>query len=165
MLIVCAAFFARVKPVSTIANPACMNMTREPASSVHTKLIAILLWPTVSITSEIVGFFASLTVTSFAVPVTAPVGSPCPIAPCAYAVDEPAARLSTHVSNATTSAFPNNFVCRLMFPVLFVTESIYLGTRVPGTRRAVRRGDVLMHLENRSRRQLSWSAVNRADDY
>ena len=43
MLIVWAAFLARVKPVSTIANPACMNMTRKPASSVQTKLMAILL--------------------------------------------------------------------------------------------------------------------------
>ena len=65
-----------------------------------------------------VGFFASLTVTSLAVPVTAPVGSPCPIAPCAYAVDLPAVRLTTHVSNAIRSAFPNIFVCLLMFPVL-----------------------------------------------
>ena len=31
MLIVCAAFLARQKPVSTIAKPACMNMTRKPA--------------------------------------------------------------------------------------------------------------------------------------
>ncbi len=41
--IVCAAFLARVNPVSTIAKPACMNITRKPASSVHTKLMAILL--------------------------------------------------------------------------------------------------------------------------
>src|SRR2546422_1057069 len=40
MVMVCAAFFARVKPVSTIENPACMNITRNPATSVHTKLIA-----------------------------------------------------------------------------------------------------------------------------
>ena len=58
---VCAAFFARVKPVSTIANPACMNMTRKPVNSVQTMLIAILLWPTVSITSVSVGLAASLT--------------------------------------------------------------------------------------------------------
>src|SRR5881628_2089386 len=37
---VCAAFFARVKPVSTIAKPACMNITRKPVTSVHTKLMA-----------------------------------------------------------------------------------------------------------------------------
>src|SRR5579884_3531040 len=35
-----AAFLARVNPVSTIANPACMNITRKPVTSVHTKLIA-----------------------------------------------------------------------------------------------------------------------------
>src|SRR2546428_7961300 len=40
MVIVCAAFFARVNPVSTIAKPACMNITRNPATSVHTKLMA-----------------------------------------------------------------------------------------------------------------------------
>src|SRR4029453_6157095 len=86
--IVWAAFFARVNPVSTIANPACMNITRKPASNVHTKLMAILLCPTVSITSVSVGFFASFTVTSAPVPVGAPVGSPrgCPMAPCACAV-------------------------------------------------------------------------------
>ena len=43
MLIVCAAFLARQNPVSTIAKPACMNMTRNPARSVQTTLIAILL--------------------------------------------------------------------------------------------------------------------------
>src|SRR2546422_850879 len=40
MVIVCAAFLARVNPVSTIAKPACMNITRNPATNVHTKLIA-----------------------------------------------------------------------------------------------------------------------------
>src|SRR5882724_6732021 len=40
MVIVCAAFLARVKPVSTMAKPACMNITRNPATKVHTKLIA-----------------------------------------------------------------------------------------------------------------------------
>src|SRR2546426_8939864 len=35
-----AAFLARVKPVSTIAKPACMNITRKPVTSVHTKLMA-----------------------------------------------------------------------------------------------------------------------------
>src|SRR3989475_5289665 len=40
---VCAAFLERVKPVSTIANPACMNITRKPATSVQTKLIATVL--------------------------------------------------------------------------------------------------------------------------
>jgi hypothetical protein len=72
---VCAAFFARVKPVSTIAKPACMNITRKPVSSVHMMLIETLLWPTVSITSISVGFAASFTGTSEALPVVAPVGS------------------------------------------------------------------------------------------
>ena len=39
MLIVWALFFARQRPVSTIANPACMNITRNPATSTHTMLI------------------------------------------------------------------------------------------------------------------------------
>ena len=43
IVMVCATFFARVKPVSTNAKPACMNMTRNPARSTHTMLIAILL--------------------------------------------------------------------------------------------------------------------------
>ena len=38
IVIVCAAFLARVKPVSASANPACMNITRKPAMSVQTKL-------------------------------------------------------------------------------------------------------------------------------
>src|SRR5712691_617569 len=40
MVMVCAAFLARVNPVSTIAKPACMNITRNPATNVHTKLMA-----------------------------------------------------------------------------------------------------------------------------
>src|SRR5258706_12820487 len=43
MVMVCAAFFARVKPVSTSAKPACMNITRNPATSVQTKLMATVL--------------------------------------------------------------------------------------------------------------------------
>ena len=52
-----------------------MNITMNPAMSVHTMLMAILLWPTVSITSGSVGFAGSFTGTSLAVPVVAPVGS------------------------------------------------------------------------------------------
>ena len=70
-----AAFLARVKPVSTMANPVCMNMTRKPAIRVQTMLMEILLWPTVSITSARVGLAGSFTGTSAAVPVVAPVGS------------------------------------------------------------------------------------------
>src|SRR5258708_12629918 len=73
--IVWAAFLARQKPVSTMANPACMNMTRKPVMSVQTMLIEILLWPTVAITSASVGALASFTGTSDAVPVLSPVGS------------------------------------------------------------------------------------------
>src|SRR5882762_11629260 len=43
MVMVCAAFFERVNPVSTSAKPACMNITRKPATSVQTKLMATVL--------------------------------------------------------------------------------------------------------------------------
>src|SRR6266487_1007999 len=43
IVMVCAAFFARVKPVSTSAKPVCMNITRKPATSVQTKLMATVL--------------------------------------------------------------------------------------------------------------------------
>jgi hypothetical protein len=43
IIIVWATFLARVKPVSTSAKPACMNMTRKPASRVHIMLIATRL--------------------------------------------------------------------------------------------------------------------------
>ncbi len=45
---VCPAFFARVKPVSAMAIPACMNMTRNPHTRVHTMFNAIRLWPITS---------------------------------------------------------------------------------------------------------------------
>src|SRR6478672_13838331 len=41
IVMVWPAFLERVNPVSTNAKPACMNMTRNPASSVHTKLIDV----------------------------------------------------------------------------------------------------------------------------
>ena len=37
MDMVWATFLARMRPVSTSANPACMNMTRKPATRVQTK--------------------------------------------------------------------------------------------------------------------------------
>ena len=46
IIMVWLAFFARHSPVSTIAKPACMNMTRKPVTSVQTKLMAIWFWPT-----------------------------------------------------------------------------------------------------------------------
>src|SRR4029450_11316996 len=44
MLIVWAAFLARQSPVSTSANPACMNMTRKPVISVQIMLMEKRLW-------------------------------------------------------------------------------------------------------------------------
>ena len=81
--IVWAAFLARQRPVSTIAKPACMNITRKPASKVHTMLIEIKLWAMRSYRSALV----SLPGTSFPfsgvpsppglaqTPAAAPVGS------------------------------------------------------------------------------------------
>ena len=46
MVMVWAAFLARVKPVSTSAKPACMNITRKPASRTHTKFRATRVCPT-----------------------------------------------------------------------------------------------------------------------
>src|SRR5216117_2988296 len=77
IIIVWLAFFARANPVSTIANPACMNMTRKPVTKVQTKLVAMRFWPTALTTSAIVSpFFGSPTGMSAAVPVTVPAGSP-----------------------------------------------------------------------------------------
>ena len=45
IIMVWLAFLARHRPVSTMAKPACMNMTRKPATSVQTKLIAMRFWP------------------------------------------------------------------------------------------------------------------------
>ncbi len=44
MLNVCDAFLARHSPVSTIAKPACMNITRKPVINVQTMLIENRLW-------------------------------------------------------------------------------------------------------------------------
>src|SRR2546430_17383021 len=38
MPMVLTAFLARVNPVSTIAKPTCMNITRNPAMSTHARL-------------------------------------------------------------------------------------------------------------------------------
>src|SRR5689334_18768734 len=75
IIIVCATFLARVKPVSARANPACMNMTRKPVSNVHMRLIDTLLWPTASAISSSVGLPAVLAVTSATPPVAVPPGS------------------------------------------------------------------------------------------
>ena len=39
--IVLTAFFERVKPVSSIAKPTCMNITRKAAISTQTRLSAM----------------------------------------------------------------------------------------------------------------------------
>ena len=71
------AFFTRVSPDSTMAKPACMNMTRKPQTRVQTKLIATLFCPIWLPASASVGpAFASVTVTSAMVPVMVPPGSP-----------------------------------------------------------------------------------------
>src|SRR5258706_7897261 len=70
-------FFARASPVSTIAKPACMNMTRNPVTSVQTKLVATRFWPTIVTTSATVKpALASAIGMSAAVPVIVPAGSP-----------------------------------------------------------------------------------------
>src|SRR5258708_36245732 len=62
--IVCAALFARVKPVSTRANPACMNITRKPVKSVQTKLMPTRFWPATLASSAASGSFAAFAATS-----------------------------------------------------------------------------------------------------
>src|SRR5258707_8758167 len=49
----CAALLARHRPVSTNANPACMNITRKPVTSVQTMFMEILLWATFLTISEL----------------------------------------------------------------------------------------------------------------
>src|SRR6266540_4754052 len=71
VIITWAAFFLRQKPVSTRANPACMNITRKPVTSVQVKLMAILFLPAASPT----GVAGSIP-TSAELPVTSPQGSP-----------------------------------------------------------------------------------------
>src|SRR5579884_3599906 len=88
IIMVWFAFLARQSPVSTIANPACMNMTRKPVIRVHTKLIAILFWPTWFAMSPMVkplalgvlSVIGSATVISETLPVISPLGSPLALA-------------------------------------------------------------------------------------
>src|SRR5258707_262849 len=71
------AFFTRHKPASTMANPACMNMTRKPHTSVQTKLTAILFCLPGLATAEIVTpAFDSAGGTSLRVPGGVPPGPP-----------------------------------------------------------------------------------------
>src|SRR6266566_4624431 len=72
IVMVCAAFFARVKPVSTSAKPACMNITRNPATSVQTKLMAtVLASMSPSVVRGVSGFVHSMHVSPYTVqPIT-----------------------------------------------------------------------------------------------
>ena len=72
MPMVWETFLARVKPVSTMANPGCMNMTRKPQINNQTMLMEILLWPTVAANSSRVGLPGVAAVTSAAAPVIEP---------------------------------------------------------------------------------------------
>src|ERR1700675_1236010 len=77
IIMVWLAFFARANPVSTIAKPACMNMTRKPVTSVHTKFVAIRLAPTAFTTSVIVRpALGSAIGMSAGLPVIVPPGAP-----------------------------------------------------------------------------------------
>src|SRR5260370_28066192 len=84
IIIVWLEFLTRIRPVSTKAKPACMNMTRYPHTRVQTKLMAILFWPIWLAMSPIVSPFAlgvlsvmgSATVMSDTLPVRPPSGSP-----------------------------------------------------------------------------------------
>ena len=55
MAMVWATFFARVRPVSTSAKPACMNMTRKPVTSVQTMFRAVCVSPRFFASSLMVG--------------------------------------------------------------------------------------------------------------
>ena len=74
------AFFARVKPVSAMAKPACMNMTRKPQTRVQTMLMATRFLPTASPTFAASGSAASIALISSAVgaPAEAPTMSAMP---------------------------------------------------------------------------------------
>src|SRR5216683_4791348 len=77
IIMVWFAFLARQRPVSTNANPACMNMTRKPVTNVHTKLIAIRFWPIMlTVSASVRPFLLSETTISLTVPVSVPPGSP-----------------------------------------------------------------------------------------
>src|SRR5712691_7820059 len=98
IIIVWLAFLARQRPVSTMANPACMNMTKKPVTRVQTKLIATLFWPAWFTKSPMVSpFLLSPTVTSLALPVSEPSGSPLA---CASAVGT-----GTFATSASVMAF------------------------------------------------------------
>src|SRR5947209_309926 len=65
-----AAFLARHSPVSTRAKPACINITRNPVTKVHTMLMDSLLWATLRTSSE--------PTHAVVLPASSNVGSPVP---------------------------------------------------------------------------------------
>jgi hypothetical protein len=76
---VCPAFFARHMPVSTIAKPACMNMTKKPVTIAQTMLIENRLCAMRSYRSPVVSAEGTSPLPSPAgvaqTPAAAPVGS------------------------------------------------------------------------------------------
>src|SRR6266536_370708 len=77
IIMVWLAFLARQRPVSTIAKPACMNITRNPVIRVHTKLMAMRFCPTwLTVSARVNPLLVSETTTSLTVPVFVPLGSP-----------------------------------------------------------------------------------------
>src|SRR5712691_8045197 len=100
IIMVWLAFFARHKPVSTRANPACMNITRKPATRVQTKLMAIVFWPIWFTTSASVRpFFMSPTGMSATLPVIVPPGSPFALS-SAFGPDNPLMSASVIMAGA-----------------------------------------------------------------
>ncbi len=75
IVIVWAAFLARVKPVSARAKPACMNITRKPATSVQTKFSDTRVCPRAAPISSSVGLPATFDGTLAIPPVLSPVAS------------------------------------------------------------------------------------------
>ena len=75
IVMVWAAFLARVKPVSASAKPACMNITRNPATRTQTKFSATRVCPRAAPISSTVGFPAIFDGTLAIPPVLAPDGS------------------------------------------------------------------------------------------
>src|SRR6266567_4412405 len=87
IIMVWLAFLARHKPVSTMAKPACMNITRKPVISVQTKLIATLFWPTWFTTSaSVMGTGAGLAAAGAA-------GGGLAAGACAHASEAPSAKV------------------------------------------------------------------------
>src|SRR5689334_18060241 len=82
------AFLARVRPVSTKAKPTCMNMTRKPQRRVHTRLMEIRLWPTLSAIFSAVSELLPAFARPEGIPVVAAPESAFVTAPGGWEVDE-----------------------------------------------------------------------------